>query len=106
MKKITICFMATCLSFTFLPFQSHALSIGVTTEVPIANPSSNVAVDAAMARLCEIKAMDKSNLSSAEKRDLRKEVRSLKHELKKSGKGIYLSVGAAIIIVLLLILIL
>jgi len=50
--------------------------------------------------------MDKSNLSGAEKKELRKEVKSLKKEVRSSGRGIYLSVGAAIIIVLLLIILL
>ncbi len=57
-------------------------------------------------RLEEIKEMDKSNLSSSEKRELRKEVRTIKTELKSTGHGVYLSVGAIIIIVLLLILLL
>jgi biopolymer transport protein ExbD len=55
-------------------------------------------------RLVEIKKMDKSNLSQAEKRELRKEVKDLKKQAKTNG--IYLSVGAIIIIILLLILLL
>ena len=55
-------------------------------------------------RLNEIKDMDKSNMSRAEKRELRKEVKSIKKALTTNGKGIYLSVGAIIIIILLLIL--
>jgi len=52
----------------------------------------------------EIRQMSKTNLSKAEKKDLRKEVKSLKKEA--STQGIYLSVGAVIIIILLLILLL
>lgn len=55
-------------------------------------------------RLIEIKKMDKSNLTAAQKKELRKEVKSLKKEAK--SRGIYLSVGAIIIIILLLILLL
>lgn len=56
-------------------------------------------------RLVEIKKIAKENtLSSAEKKDLRKEVKSLKKEARTNG--IYLSIGAIIIIILLLILIL
>ena len=55
-------------------------------------------------RLKEIKSMDKSDLSRTEKRVLRKEVKSIKAELNASGKGIYLSIGAIIIVILLLIL--
>ncbi|SHF68689.1 hypothetical protein [Pedobacter caeni] len=57
-------------------------------------------------RVEEIKSMDKSNLSRAEKKELRKELRELKKQSKALGGGVYLSVGAIIIIILLLILIL
>ena len=45
--------------------------------------------------------MTKHDLSRAEKKDLRKEVKEIKKELKATGNGIYLSVGAIIIIILL-----
>jgi hypothetical protein len=50
--------------------------------------------------------MDKSNMSRAEKKELRKEVKTIKANLKASNHGIYLSIGAIIIIILLLILLL
>ncbi len=56
-------------------------------------------------RLEEIKALDKGQLSAVEKKALRKEVRAIKKELAAGG-GVYLSVGAIILIVLLLILLL
>jgi len=52
--------------------------------------------------LNEIKEMDKSSLTRAERKELRKEVRTIKKDIK--GKGFYLSTGAVIIIVLLIIL--
>lgn len=57
------------------------------------------------ARVNEIKDMDKSTLTSAERKALRKELRVLGQETRSNG-GVYLSVGAIIIIILLLILIL
>lgn len=58
-------------------------------------------------RLEEIRAMDKSTLTKAEKKELRKEVKEIRREARRDEiKGIYLSIGAVIIIVLLLILIL
>lgn len=58
-------------------------------------------------RLEEIRAMDKSALTKAEKKELRKEVKEIRKEARRDEiKGIYLSIGAVIIIVLLLILIL
>ncbi|MEW5677185.1 hypothetical protein ABGT15_12800 [Flavobacterium enshiense] len=57
-------------------------------------------------RLKEIRAMDKSDLSRAERKALRKEVKEIKNELALNHQGVYLSVGAIIIIILLLILLL
>ena len=57
-------------------------------------------------RLNEIKAIDKSTLSKSERKALRKEVISIKKEMKAISGGVYLSVGAIIIIILVLILIL
>ena len=58
-------------------------------------------------RVNEIRTIEKSRLTHEEKKSLRKELRSLKTQLKDlGGRGIYLSAGAIIIIILLLILIL
>jgi peptidoglycan hydrolase CwlO-like protein len=58
-------------------------------------------------RVQEIKAMDKSDLNKAEKKELKNELKNLKHEAQAmGGGGVYLSVGAIIIIILILILIL
>jgi len=57
-------------------------------------------------RLEEIKAMDKSSMTSVERKALRKEVRAIKAELRTTNNGVYLSVGAIIIVILLLILLL
>ncbi len=57
-------------------------------------------------RVEEIKNMDKSNLSRADKKELRNELRTMKKHARAMSGGVYLSVGAIIIIILLLILIL
>jgi hypothetical protein len=57
-------------------------------------------------RLEEIKETDISALPKAEKKALRKEVKEIKKEMKEGRGGVYLSVGAIIIIVLLLVLLL
>jgi len=54
-------------------------------------------------RIYEIKEMDKSNLSSSERKELRKEVRDIKTKIRASGNGLYISSGAIIIILLLII---
>lgn len=57
-------------------------------------------------RLENIKAMDKSELTRLEKKELRKEVKNINKEMKEIKGGVYLSVGAIIIVILLLILLL
>ncbi|NML19732.1 hypothetical protein HHL16_02550 [Pseudoflavitalea sp. G-6-1-2] len=64
-------------------------------------------VAAIVKRVEEIRAMDRSSLSRTERKELRKELRSLNKEAKVFGRGgVYLSLGAILIIILLLILIL
>ena len=104
MKKSALCILALGLSLAFHPLQSNAAA-GVTEPTSVVVPA-NPDVARAVTRLNEIKDMDKSSLSGAEKKDLRKEVKSLKREIRSNNRGIYLSVGAAIIIVLLLIILL
>ena len=107
MKKIALCLMATWLSLTFMPLQSKAATIKpVASSLVITKPAESAEANALLLRLNEIYAMDKTNMPSPEKRKLRKEVRSINHQLKEIDRGIYISVGAAIIIVLLLIIIL
>ena len=103
MKKIALVLMTACLSLMFFPLSSFAASaahpgiVNTTTPAP-ANPN------ALMLRLNAIKNMDKSNLSSSEKKALRKELRAMKREAKSSG--VYLTIGALLIVIVLLILLL
>jgi hypothetical protein len=104
MKKITLSLMAVALSLTFVPQQSMAANPVEPTVV--VTPAQQAKADAILLRLTEIKNLDKTNMTSSEKKTLRKEVKSLKKEMKANNGGVYLSVGAIIIIILLLILIL
>ena len=70
----------------------------------ITNETDQAKAARLLQRLQVINAMDKSLLSRAEKRSLRKEVKSTKENLEAlAGGGGYLSVGAIIIIIVLLI---
>lgn len=57
-------------------------------------------------RVEEIRKMDKSHLTRAERKALRAELRQMKEQARAMSGGVYLSVGAIIIIILLLIIIL
>ncbi len=106
MKKLTLSILTVFMSMTFQPM------IGVAAEKEsIAISSETKEKEAAEAevllnRLNEIKAMDKSNLSSMERKELRSEVKVTKERLKDIGGGVYLSVGAIIVILLVLIILL
>lgn len=105
MKKLNLFLMVMALSLCAFPTSMFA-----NEKTPVAMEATSKEVPAAVQlkldRLDEIKAMDKSEMSRAEKRELRQEVKEIKTELKSTGNGVYLSVGAIIIIVLLLILLL
>lgn len=108
MKKIIFSLMTACLLLTFAPIQLHAATIEPTSvPVPVA-PVSTIPDNSKvlLLRLDEIKSMDKTNLNSSEKKNLRKEVKSINQSLKTVGGGVYLSGGAIILIVILLIVLL
>lgn len=56
-------------------------------------------------RVEEIKSSDFSEMSKEERKETRDELRELKKETREIGGGVYLSVGAIIIILLILILV-
>jgi hypothetical protein len=106
MKKIVLCLMMGFLSLAFLPLQSKAASTDEPTSVPAPKPAESAEAKTLLLRLDEIKATDKTKLNSEEKKDLRKEVKSIKHNLRDIGSGVYLSGAAIILIVVLLIVLL
>lgn len=106
MKKIILSLMVACLSLTFLPYQSSAATTEEPTSIPAPKPAENAEAKALLLRLDEIKATDMSKLKSNEKKNLRKEVKSIKHSLRDIGNGVYLSGAAIILIVILLIVLL
>lgn len=97
--------MAAFLSVAFIPMQSKANpKICSTTQAP--KPTDVTEANLLITRLDVITLMDKSNLSFSEKRGLHKEVRNIKARLADIGGGVYLSAGAIILIVILLIILL
>ena len=80
-------------------------SMAITEPVPVAETAESRAMHL-QNRLEEIKSIDKTTVSRAEKKALRREVREIKKELAAISGGVYLSIGAIILIALLLILLL
>jgi len=56
-------------------------------------------------RVEEIRSMDKSEMTVTEKRELRKEVKGIKENVRKNGEVIYISGGTLLLIILIIILI-
>jgi predicted secreted protein len=99
--------IASIILLMAIAMPSSASLIG-RDSFPAANaqPAEDPRVLVLTQRLGEIKEADRTVMSSSEKKVMRKEVKSIKKQLKDLNKGVYLSVGAIIIIILLLILIL
>jgi hypothetical protein len=70
------------------------------------NSAQQARVDELVGRLNEIKAMDIDHMSKSEKKALRKEVKDIKREVNALSGGVYISIGALLVIILLLILLL
>jgi hypothetical protein len=106
MKKFTIYIVTAMLLLTSVSIPLKAAEGTVPVSTTATSPAASAEANALLNRLDEINAMDKSGLSRSEKKLLRKEVRSIKSELKTLNGGVYVSVGAIIIILLLLIILL
>jgi hypothetical protein len=104
MKKLTLGLAAAMLLLIANPNPLKANAI--TNPVVATEPVESAEVTVLVNRLEEIKAMDKTDMSSSQKKELRKEVKAIKGELKELNSGVYVSVGAIIIILLLLIILL
>jgi len=90
----------------FYPNETKAVTEPTPSTLVTEKPAESARAKALLLRLDEIKAMDKSNLKSSEKKVLRKEVRAIKHELQTMGPYVYVSVGAAVLIILLIVILL
>ena len=89
-----------------LPAKSNTLANADSTLPNSAATTNELRAQQMLYRLQEIKAIDKSTLTKEQKKELRKEVKAMRKEARRDEvRGIYLSIGAVIIIVLLLILI-
>jgi hypothetical protein len=88
-----------------LSFSSNSFASATDTKRPLTE-QQQAEIQRIEQRVQEIKAMDKSQLSSQERKALRKELREMKAQARVASGGVYLSTAAIIIIILLLILIL
>jgi hypothetical protein len=106
MKKLAICLIMTCLSLTLIPLQLNAATPSGPSSLPAPKPAESAEIKTLELRLNEINAMDKTKMKSAEKKSLRKEVKSINHKRRDIGGGVYISAGAVILIIILLVVLL
>ncbi len=100
MKKVILCSFTSLLAFAFIPNAAKATDAINQTELPTNSASSKTIL---LTGSNEIKAIEHSSLSRAEKSAMRNEIRSTDKQTHNGPGGIYISVGALIIIILLLI---
>jgi hypothetical protein len=96
--------LRTLLLITMFATVTPSMSFAATTDPAVEQKEAYVRQ--LTTRLEEIKAMDTKSMSREEKKVLRTEVKAIKKELKEVSGGVYLSIGAILIIALLLILLL
>ncbi|MEJ8819021.1 hypothetical protein [Lacibacter sp. H407] len=89
----------------FVLFTLPASASTITSDSSIVT-TNEIRVQQMSDRLQEIKAIDKSSLTKSEKKELRSEVVEIKKEMKAVSGGVYISVGALILILILLIILL
>lgn len=100
MKKLSLSIMITFLLLSIVPTLSASTTVPPTKPAPAKTESAEAT--ALRTRLAEIKATDKSNMSASEKKQLRKEKRAVKKDLRAVSGGVYISAGALIVILLVL----
>jgi peptidoglycan hydrolase CwlO-like protein len=105
MKK-TI-FIAIMMIFTLSATTTFAAKndLKATTPVATENKLSTEELSQMKNRVEEIRNMDKSEMTVSEKRELRKESKGIKENVRKSGEVIYISGGTLLLIILIIVLI-
>ena len=108
MKKLAICLMMTCLSFALLPLQSNAATTDkpaspVETKPPV--PVESTEINALLKRADLFSSTNTSKLISKEKKNSPIELRSNERH-NRNGGVVYVSAGAIILIVILVLVLL
>jgi hypothetical protein len=109
MKKIIL--------FTFLVIFTFSASTAFAGKKDAKSPSENLAVpnktenklsEEELSRLTrrveEIRDMDKTDMTGKEKRDMKKELKSIKENVKKDGGYVYIGTTTILLIILLIVL--
>lgn len=105
MKILKQYILAAMFLIPFAPVQLKAEEVNTLITVN-SEIIKNTNEKETMARLKTIRALSKTNLSKSEKKALRNEVLEIKHKHEGPGGVVYISTGALILIIILLIILL
>lgn len=103
MKKLIYSLFIAAIVVAINPTAAKAETDPVKSSEVLSKEAEEAAAKTLINRLEVLHAIDKSDLTFDEKRAIRKEARNIKKELKELDGGIYISTGAIIIILLLII---
>ncbi|MCL6259808.1 hypothetical protein M3O96_11960 [Aquiflexum sp. TKW24L] len=103
MKKFNVILM---LAMAFTLFSSVSVFAGGKDKEEARPKMPEAEMKLLVERLEEIKTMDKSMMDRDEKKELKSEVREINEEIKRNGGGVYLSVFALLLVIVLLVLLL
>jgi hypothetical protein len=107
MKNVTLLTIVAYMVFAFMPAPISAESTPGKDKIISSNTTTmteSAEAQVLLDRLTEIKKMKIKDLTVIQKKELRKEVKSIKSRLKAISGGVYISATAIIIILILLIL--
>ncbi|MFD2035718.1 hypothetical protein ACFSKL_13020 [Belliella marina] len=91
--------------FLFMAFGPTAMAKDSKKENTELTVEQQERLDEINERVEEIKSLDFADLTKSERKEVRNELKEMRAEAKAMGNGVYLSVGAIIIILLILILV-
>jgi len=107
MKKIIL--FAIIFIFSLGALSAFSATSDMKDKLAVPEKKENKLSEEEMSRLTkrveEIRDMDKTNMTVKEKRELRKELKGIKENVKKDGGYIYIGTGTLLLIILIVILI-
>lgn len=103
MKNLVFCSIAALL---FITVPGHLQAQAPTEKARMEVRAENNEIKLLTERLETIRKMDRSKMTAPQRKELRKEVRAIKEKLETNSGGIYISVGAAILIAIILLILL
>jgi hypothetical protein len=101
-KKVTAIFLGLAMIMSLGGYAAPASN----EVIPATKPAESAEMQRLANRLEEIKAMDLGNMPRSEKRKYAKEVKQIQKKMNAVGGGVYISAGALLVIVILLIVLL